>query len=114
MDNTQKVYAAKKAIVEQLHAEFVEHMKPFAYLLSTDKGIDKHVDIEMEWEQKNNWKQVNDELRKAEQEMVDWALGIIRLHPAYMSALDEIMPRAKRNMTYWHKLVGICFSFSGN
>ena len=99
-EQQQKYLAVYTAHALQSEA-YAQRMKPYAYLLNDESGIDEYVDIEMAMRAEYRMDELEDALRHAEDVLIDWAFGVVENDPktkaifaANKSQLDSLRCRS--------------------
>lgn len=86
MNATQKTYAAAKAAFDTAVALKHEALHPYAELLDSDEGMEQYTELEIQYNDKFQCDVYRDALRKAENDMIDWAIAKVQQSSVYSAS----------------------------
>lgn len=101
MNKFQIRYTKANELYTALEAKKSELLKPYDYLLDSDEGAEKYIELDIKAENDLGLESVREALRTAEDNLIDWLVAAVKNNKAYSAAHDETiqMCLSKRNHT---------------
>ncbi len=107
MSKQQKAYVAAKATYEALAATLDEKIAPL------DMSLLENREFARNWKEQNGMNTAFQALKIAENNMIEWALDVVRKHPLYKQAGDsaEYVKQQADNGSYKARKMLVDLSF---